>query len=86
MSRRIESAEATSYPWWAIIDPRRPRRITLPHGVEEIGSMVTGPFFSRAAAELELKSARYNYGPHAAVYCLSGYWSWDYRQLCEEEI
>lgn len=72
-----ESNDFTSYPYWLIIDPKQ--NFTLDPNI--IASMVTGPFFSREDAELELKGRRYDYGKHAVVYCNSGVYSKEYRKL-----
>lgn len=71
--------ECTSYPWWAIVDPRpaiAPRHAL----VGRFASAITGPFFSRASAEEVLRSRRYRFGKHAAVYCFSGHMSPDYME------
>ena len=86
MSDRIPPSGGTEYPWWAILDPRH---ITGPlsrnGALDQVAGMVTGPFLSREAAEAELTMCRHRYGPNAAVYCLSGYRSYDWRALCREE-
>ena len=66
-----ELNEATSAPWWSIIDPRQNLKCNE-EGIYNIASMVTGPFFSREEAESVLRRTRYNYGPGARVYCHSG--------------
>jgi hypothetical protein len=71
--------EATRAPYWLILDPRQMFRCD----VHELGSMITGPFFSREDAEARLKGALYNYGKYAKVYCLSGCYSWKYEDLCK---
>lgn len=79
MAERIPPQEATEYPWWAIIDPRKVRA-----DVFSVANAVTGPFFSRAAATEHLEARRYAFGPKAAVYCFSGYASNDWRDFCKE--
>lgn len=74
--------EATSYPWWIIIDPRQqlvPARDMIHH----VASQVTGPFFSRQEAQEYLDNHRYNYGKHVGVYCMSGHKSASFRQACD---
>jgi len=71
-----ERNEATAEPYWLILDPRQMLRIDP----DMLASMVTGPFFSRESAQLELDSHRYRYGKRAVVYCMSGYRSDDYRR------
>lgn len=73
--------EGTAYPWWAIIDPHQNMRCS-PHVA---AGQITGPFFSREDAEEFLKSTRYNFGPRAVVYCLSGYKSKQYRDSFHEK-
>ena len=77
--RRIPPAEATEHPWWVIIDPSRLSRRT----VSGIASAITGPFFSRESAELELAAQRYNFGTNAGVYCHTGHDSDEWRAFCE---
>lgn len=86
MTRRIPNAEATAYPWWAIVDPRQVMRLSGGHGLARTAGAITGLFFSREAAQDYLDSHRYNYGPHAAVWCFSGHASREYRDLCEEDV
>jgi hypothetical protein len=54
--------EATSYPWWAVVEPVGRGR----YGV------LAGPFLDRPSAESELKARRYNYAKKATVFCFSG--------------
>ena len=72
--------EGTESPYWLILDPRQMFRCD----VHELGSMITGPFFSRKDAEDHLKSRSYNFSNHARVYCHSGYYSYKYKMLCRE--
>jgi len=67
--------ESTDSPYWLILDPRQ---MMSPHH-HKLASMITGPFFSRASAERELKNKRYAYGKDAIVYCHSGHWSPEYK-------
>jgi hypothetical protein len=66
-----EANEATAHPWWGIV-----RRAGLGRY-----DLMSGPFFSREAAE-ELRSVRiYHYGEKSLVYCFSGHESWQYKEL-----
>lgn len=80
MSRRIPDAESTAYPWWVIIDPRQMMRPS----VSAVAHMVTGPFFSREAAQAHLEAKRHRFGADATVWCHTGHDSADWRALCEE--
>lgn len=73
-------SEATESPYWLILDPRQMFRCN----VHELASMITGPFFCRKDAENFLKATRYNFSKHANVYCLSGYYSQKYKDLCRQ--
>ena len=75
----IENNEGTESPWWIILDPKQNFN-TNERGVHAIASMITGPFFSRAKAQLFLERTRYNFSQHAKVYCHSGYYSRDYKE------
>jgi hypothetical protein len=68
--------DCTNYPWWAIVDPRQMMKAS----VHDAAAMITGPFFSRAAAEQVLQARRYHFGKHAVVFCFSGHMSPDYRE------
>lgn len=72
-----EENEATRSPWWAIIDPRQNFEVGN-QGLHNIAGMFTGPFFSRHTAEKFLRQTRYNFGKHAAVFCMSGHHSCEY--------
>lgn len=72
-----DNNESTAYPYWFIVDPHQTFRCD-PH---EIAAMIKGPFFSRKSAEDFLKATRYNFGKYACVYCNSGTYSSDYRNL-----
>jgi hypothetical protein len=71
--------ECTAYPWWAIVDPR-PGLVRKEHALGHFASAITGPFFSRAAAEEVLRTRRHRFGANAQVYCFSGHMSPDYRE------
>jgi len=70
-----EENEGTDSPWWAIVNPGR-GFLNDPHLVAHC---IVGPFFSREAAETELKLRRYNYHKNAIVWCFSGYHSAQYK-------
>ena len=76
-----ERCEATAFPFWMIIDPRRVRMSPVDQRINEIASAVTGPFFSRESAEEFLFNTHYNFSTHATVYCMSGHNSHDWRDL-----
>lgn len=65
--------EATSHPWWAIVKKGGFGRYVV----------LEGPFFSRERAEELLEARRYAYGKTASVYCFSGYYSSQYKELRE---
>jgi hypothetical protein len=75
--------EGTSMPWWVIIDPRQNFE-TGNQGLHNIADMITGPFFSRHSAEKFLRQTRYNFGKTAAVYCLSGCYSYEYSNAIKD--
>lgn len=68
--------EATAAPWWVIIDPAR----MLSPSASCVGSMLRGPFFSKAEAELALQKRSYAFSRRARVYCLAGYDGSQYYQ------
>jgi 3-mercaptopyruvate sulfurtransferase SseA len=70
-----ERNEATSYPWWMIVDPAQ----NMPARVSWTADQVTGPFFSREEAEEVLRTERYRFGKRAAVYCHSGHRTREYK-------
>lgn len=71
--------EITESPWWVIINPRG-----LIHTASEIESRLTGPFFSRKAAEDHVRNRRHAFGEKVAIWCLSGYWSYEYKKLLRD--
>jgi hypothetical protein len=71
--------ESTESPWWMIIDPKQLLKSNDREACHVVSSMVTGPFFSREAAQSELTSRRYAYGKNAVVFCASGYHSAEYK-------
>lgn len=85
--RRIEPAESTQWPWWAIIDPDRVRSYagrTNDQRIHDAANAVVGPFTSRESAEEHLRVKAHRYGARAVVFCMSGHESADWRSLCEE--
>lgn len=45
---------------------------------------MVGPFTSRESAESHLRAKAHHYSARAVVFCMSGYASPDWRDLCEE--
>lgn len=72
--------EATAEPYWLILDPKQ----MMKPDVDRLGGMITGPFFSRAAAQKHLDARRYAFSKRAVVYCHSGYWSVDYKKAIRD--
>jgi len=71
--------ESTSAPWWVIVDPVLLTELDICRSAD----MVTGPFFSRAAAQAHLDDTSYNFSKRAVVYCKSGYQSAAYKVAYE---
>jgi len=69
-----EKNEATSAPWWMILDPSQNMNCD-PHW---LASMITGPFFSREEADKVLKERRHHYSSRAVVFCHSGGYTHQY--------
>lgn len=87
MSREVkieisELNEGTDTPWWVILDPKQNMRAD----VNVLANMITGPFFSRDAAESHMRNRRYAFGQKATVYCMSGYWSRQYKEAYEAGV
>ena len=76
-----EDNEATSYPWWVILDAGQ----NMSLDIRVLANQITGPFFSRENAERHLQRSRYNFGKRARVYCMSGHNSLQYRQAHDLE-
>ena len=76
----LENPESTSFPWWVILDPSHNMRASC----HSVASQITGPFFSRDAAQRQLSATRYNYSKRAVVYCLSGCYSGEYSRACKK--
>jgi hypothetical protein len=71
--------EATASPWWSIIDPKQSFR-TDSQALYDIASMITGPFFSREAAQRHLDAKHYRFSKNAKVFCHSGHDTEQYAQ------
>ena len=69
-----EKNESTSSPWWVILDPKQ----NMACDIDYLASMITGPFFSREEAMLNLLQRSHHYSNRAKVYCLSGYNTYQY--------
>lgn len=65
--------EATAHPWWAIVRNGSFGRMVV----------LVAPFFSREAAEEHRRARIYEYGEKSFVFCFSGYYAWQYRDLCD---
>lgn len=78
----IEHPECTSFPYWIIIDPKQMMEPTT----DKVGSMLTGPFFSRQEANDQINTRRHAYSNKARVYCLSGYYSGQYKSQIIEKF
>ena len=78
--RAIKGAdnEATSAPYWLILDPQQNMRCDL----GELAHQITGPFFCREDAEMQLKARRYAFSHRAKVWCASGHQSAKYERFC----
>ncbi len=74
-----EKNEYTAEPWWTIIDPRQNFITTKDDGIYNIAGMITGPFFSRKAAQAFLTATRYNFSKNAKVFCHSGCYTLEYK-------
>lgn len=75
--------EGTSYPFWIIIDPHQ-NFSKGNQGLHNIAGMITGVWFSRAAAEEFLNRTRYNFSDNARVFCHSGCYSQDWIELTNQ--
>ena len=73
-----EANEGMDSPWWVIIDPCQ----MMKPDFHTVAQMVTGPFFSRDEAEGHLNGRRYAFSSRAVVYCMTGYWSHQYKMAC----
>jgi len=70
-----EENEGSCSPYWLILDPRQ----NMSANIHDLAAQITGPFFSRESAKQHLNSRRYAFGKRACVYCMSGYWSKEYK-------
>lgn len=77
---KLADNEGTESPYWLILDPEQ----NMGRNPHYLASQITGPFFSREDAETHLKNRGYGFSGRAVVYCLSGYWSLKYKNLCRE--
>lgn len=72
-----EANEATQHPYWLV----------LRNGVlRACDAVLAGPFFSRDAAVNHMNARSYEYGKKAYVYCFSGHWSRQYKDLRDAAI
>ena len=69
--------EATSAPYWLILDPTQNMRCSI----HEMAGGISGLFFCRDDAETYFKATRYNFSSRARVYCCSGHHSQKYERL-----
>lgn len=76
--------EGTAAPWWMIINPRQLMASNDREACHAVAGMVTGPFFSRAAAQEHLDAKRHRFGKNAVVFCASGCDSWEYARAYNE--
>lgn len=77
---KSSDSEATESPYWLILDPGQ----NMSCDIHVLASQITGPFFCRVDAENRLKNRRYAFSKRAKVYCMSGYWSTKYKDLCRK--
>lgn len=70
--------EATESPYWLILDPQQ----NMARDVHMLATQITGPFFCRNDAARHLENRRHAFSERARVYCMSGYWSSKYKDLC----
>lgn len=67
--------EGTDAPYWLILDLVQNMKLDI----RVLAAQITGPYFSREDAENHMKNRKYNYSKRAVVYCLSGYYSDQYK-------
>ena len=70
--------EGTAEPWWVIVDPQQ---MMKPSHHQVMINMITGPFFSREEAAEVLKARSHHYSNRAVVYCASGCYSNQYKEV-----
>ena len=77
----LESAdnEATSCPYWLILDPKQNMTCDL----HNLASQISGPFFSREDATEYMNAKKHHYSSNAKVFCHSGHYSRKYSNLCK---
>jgi len=68
--------ESTESPYWLILDPKQ----NMSCDVFMLASQITGPFFSREDAQKHLSGRHYAFSERAKVFCMSGYWSFRYKE------
>jgi len=69
--------DATAFPFWLIIIPKQ----IMKKDIDALAYCIVGLFFSRESAQQHLDARRYEYGDDARVYCHSGHYSNEYKQL-----
>lgn len=72
--------ESTRSPYWLILDPQQ----NMGCDIHYLAGQISGLFFSREDAQKYLDMRRYNFSKRAKVYCLSGYHSRKYEDLCKK--
>ena len=83
---RIPSAEATAFPWWAIVDPSHAWTDEADNAsLHAVAHCITGVFFSREAAQQYLDAKSYSFSEQARVYCLSGHAARGWKEFCDGE-
>ncbi|MFT5453094.1 MAG: hypothetical protein ACI9N9_002595 [Enterobacterales bacterium] len=71
--------EATSCPYWLILDPKQNMTCDL----YNLASQISGPFFSREDATEYMNAKKHHYSSKAKVFCHSGHYSRKYSNLCK---
>jgi predicted metalloprotease len=72
--------EATSSPYWLILDPRQNMSCDL----YNLASQISGPFFCREDAKRYMENRPHHYSKNARVFCHSGHFSRKYEELCRK--
>ena len=68
--------ESTESPYWLILEPKQ----NMTCDIYMLASQITGPFFSREDAQKHLTGRHYAFSGRAKVFCMSGYWSYKYKE------
>lgn len=87
-----DNVEATSYPWWIVIDADR--IIPCPPDDDDdnpvpsvswrdVAGAIHGPFFSREEGEAYIKANRHNLGKDPVCYCKSAWMTDVYKQAMD---